>query len=82
MVRVSSHHCFYLFGFGGLLSRPVPDGFPVVLGLPPLPFDIIKRFDCYASISAFRHPPPWFFKWTSGITITYIAIEIRLAFPS
>jgi hypothetical protein len=31
---------FYFLGFGGLLSLPPPDGLPVVLGLPPLPFAI------------------------------------------
>gem|GEM_PF-4173597 len=30
----------YFFGLGGLLSLPLPLGFPVVLGPPPLPFDI------------------------------------------
>jgi hypothetical protein len=33
----------YFLGFGGLLSLLPPDGFPVVLGLPPVPlvFDIL-----------------------------------------
>jgi hypothetical protein len=29
------------FGFGGGLSLPPPDGLPVVLGFPPLPFAIL-----------------------------------------
>jgi hypothetical protein len=31
---------YLLLGFGGLLSLPFPEGFPVVLGLPPFPFAI------------------------------------------
>lgn len=34
----------YLLGFGGLLSLPPPDGFPVVLGQPPLPFPMVVKF--------------------------------------
>jgi hypothetical protein len=31
--------------FGGLLSRPFPDGLPVVLGLPPLPLAMRFTFN-------------------------------------
>lgn len=35
---------FSAFRFGDyLLSRPPPDGLPVVLGHPPLPFDMCVR---------------------------------------
>jgi hypothetical protein len=30
---------FYFLGLGGLLSLPLPDGFPVPLGKPALPLD-------------------------------------------
>jgi hypothetical protein len=35
--RERDKRLLYVSYFGGLLSRPFPDGLPVVLGLPPLP---------------------------------------------
>ena len=74
-------HSFYFFGFGGLLSRPPPEGLVVVLGFPALPFDIIKRFIVMPLFLRFGIRSLGF-KWTSGLTTKYIAIEILHTFPS
>ena len=66
---------FYFFGFGGLLSRPPPEGLVVVLGFPALPFDIIKRFIVMPLFLRFGIRSLGF-RWTSDLTIKYIAIEI------
>jgi hypothetical protein len=39
---------------GGLLSRPFPDGLPVVLGLPAFPLAILFRIKDDAYWDAFR----------------------------
>jgi hypothetical protein len=54
--------CFYFLGFGGLLPRFPPEGFPVLLGAFAglLLLAIIMVFSCNASNSAFRLPLPMF----------------------
>jgi hypothetical protein len=58
----------YFFGFGGLLSLPPPDGFPVVLGFPPVPlvFDILLYVYLYAYSNCISATATLFLKGTKS----------------